>query len=119
MARVAAGSASPGVTGSIGRFPFLVVHVGPGLLEESIERSGWFDAHCFSELHVGEESHLQQVSFHVVRAGDLDGFTIEAVDEFSQGFILSLDDSLERRFGLWMSLRRGERAYEFVFQVSP
>ena len=116
---VAAGSASSGVPGSVGRLPFLVIHICAGLLEESIECSGWFDAHCLSEFCAGEEPPLQQVPFHVVRAGDLYGFAIKAINKLSQGFILSLDDGLESRLGLWVSPRRSERTYELVLQISP
>ena len=116
---VAAGSASSGIPGSVGRFSFFVIHICPGLLEESIKRSGWFEAHGFPEFCAGEEAPLQQVSLHMVRARDLDGFSVETVDELSQGLILPLDDGLERRFGLRMLPRCSERAYELVFQVSP
>ena len=69
---------------------------------------GVFGAHRLSEFCVGEEPPLQQVSLHMVRAGDLYGFAIEAIDKFSQGFILSLDDGLECCLGLWVSPRRSE-----------
>ena len=108
MSRIVAGSAISGVSGSIDCFPFLVVHVGSGLLEKGIKRSGWFDAYGFSEFGVGEETPIQQVSLHMVRAEDLDGFPVEAVNEFPQGLIVLLDDGLERRFGLRMSPRRSE-----------
>ena len=119
MARVAVGSTGPGVPGSVGRLPFLVIHICTGLLEESVECSGWFDAHRLSEFCAREEPPLQQVPFHVVRAGDLYGFAIEAVDEFSQSLVLPLDDGLEHYLGLWMSPLRGERTYELILQVSP
>ena len=114
MSQIAAGSAVSGVSGSVGRFSLLVVHVGPGLFEEGIKRPGWFDAHGFSEFGAREEPPLQQVSLHMVRAGDLDGFPVEAVNEFSQGLIVFLDDGLERCFGLRVSSRSSERANELV-----
>ena len=76
MSRIAAGSAIPGVSGSVGRFSLLVVHVGSSFLEEGVERSGWFDAHSFPEFSAGEEPPLQQVSLHMVRAVDLYGFPV-------------------------------------------
>ena len=108
MSQIAAGSAVSGVSGSVGRFSFLVVHVGSGLLEEGIKHSGRFDAHGFSELGVGEETPLQQVSLHMVPIGDLDGFPVEAVNKLSQGLIVLLDDGLESHLGLWVSPRRCE-----------
>ena len=89
MSRIAAGSAIPRVSGSVSRFSLLVVHVSSGFLEEGVERSGWFDAHGFPEFGVGEEPPPHQVSLHIVRARDLDGFPVEAVDELLRSHLVS------------------------------
>ena len=71
------------------------------------------------EFGAGEEPPLEQVTLHMVRAGDLDGFPIEAINEFSQGLIVLLDDGLERCFGLRVSSQSSEQADELVLQFSP
>ena len=71
----------PWVPSSIGRFPLLIVHIGPNLFEESIECLWWFDANDFSELRAREESPLEQVSLHMIGAGDLDGLSVESINE--------------------------------------
>ena len=89
-----------GISSSFGRFSLLVVHIGSGLLEEGIECLGWLDAYSLSEFHAREESPLEQVPLYMVPAGDLDGLPVEAVNEFSQGLIVFLDDGLECCFDL-------------------
>ena len=119
MSQITVGSAVSRVLGSVVHFSLLVVHIGPGILEEGIKRPGWFDTYGFSEFGAREEPPLEQVSFHVVRAKDLDGLSVEPVNEFPQGLIMSLDDGLEGCFGLWVSPRSSERADELVFQILP
>ena len=55
LSRITVGSAVSGVSGSVGRFSLLVVHVGSGLFEEGIKCSGWFDAYGLSEFRAWEE----------------------------------------------------------------
>ena len=93
----------PWVSGSIGRFPLLIVHVGSNLLEESIECLRWFDANGFTEFRSREESPLEQVSLHMISVEDLDGLAVEPINKFPEGLVVSLDDSLEGCFSLWMS----------------
>ena len=92
----------PGVPGSIGRFPLLVVHVCYGFLEEGIECPGWFDANDLSEFRVREESPLEKVSLHMIGVGDLDGLPVEPINKFHQGLVVCLDDSLEGCFSIWV-----------------
>ena len=94
----------PGVPGSVGRFPLLIVHVGPSLLEESIDYLRGFDANNFSELRAREESPLEQVSLHMIGAGDLNGLAVEPINKLPEGLTVSLDDGLEGCLSLWMSM---------------
>ena len=108
----------PGVPGSVGGFPLLIFHVGSSLLEEGIECPQWSDANEFSELSAREEAPLEQVSLYMIGSGDLDGLAVEPINKFPDGLVVSLDDSLEGCFNLWMSMRSSKQTDELVLQIS-
>ena len=93
----------PWVTAFVGRFPLLVVHIGPSFFEESIESPGWFDTDGFPELCAREESSLEQIYLHVIGTEDLNGLAVEPIYVLHEGFVVSLDDSLVGGLSLLMS----------------